>query len=123
MSEIKIKGKYGEDIAVQYLQERGYKIISRNWQFLHREIDIIAEKNDQIIFFEVKTRKSGTILQPYEAVNSKKQRLLVDAANLFLQRNPIDKEARFDIISITITEKNIKIEHIENAFYPKIKHF
>ncbi len=123
MSEIKTKGKYGEDIAVEYLQENGYRIISRNWQFLHREIDIIAEKNNQIIFFEVKTRKPGTIIQPYEAVNSKKQRLLVDAANLYLQRNQIDKEARFDIISITMTEKNIKIEHIENAFYPKIKRF
>lgn len=123
MNELKNMGNRGEDIAIEYLEKKGYKIICRNWHYLHREIDIIAEKNDQIIFIEVKTRNKKTLIQPYEAVGNKKQQLLIEAANLYIQRYNIEKEARFDIISILISNNSTEINHIPNAFYPKIKRY
>ena len=114
-------GKKGEEIASQYLENRGYKILARNWQYMHKELDIIAFHQKELVFVEVKTRMEGSLIKPEEAVNKKKQRLLVIAANLYIQKHDLNHEVRFDIISVVYSTNSFRIEHIENAFYPILR--
>ena len=117
MAEHNDFGKESENLAVEFLEKKGYKILVKNYRYLKAEIDIIAETENQIVIIEVKARSTDTFINPEEAVNKKKIRLLISAANHFLEENEIDKEARFDIIAILPTEENqFQIKHIENAF-------
>lgn len=115
-------GALGEQIAVDYLIERGYQIIERNWSNGHKEIDIVAKDDDTIVIVEVKTRRSTCLVEPETAVDVFKQRNLIWAANSFVNRFQYDNDIRFDIISIVIDRNNEKrIEHIEDAFYPSLR--
>ena len=115
-------GALGEQIAVDYLIERGYQIIERNWSTGHKEIDIVAKDDDTIVIVEVKTRRSTYLVEPETAVDVFKQRNLIWAANSFVNRFQYDNDVRFDIISIVIDRNNEKrIEHIEDAFYPSLR--
>ena len=115
-------GALGEQIAVDYLIERGYQIIERNWSNGHKEIDIVAKDGDTIVIVEVKTRRSTYLVEPETAVDVFKQRNLIWAANSFVNRFQYDNDVRFDIISIVIDSNNEKrIEHIEDAFYPSLR--
>jgi putative endonuclease len=118
MGAAKDIGNKGESVAAEFLAQKGYKILCKNWYCYNREIDIIAQYEDTVVFVEVKTRKFGSIISAKESITNKKQKLLVDAANLFLQKNNIDLESRFDIICISYQNNQTVIEHIENAFYP-----
>lgn len=113
-------GKSGERIAIKYLRDNGYRILEKNWVTGRKEIDIIAEDDDYIIFIEVKTRMSDFQLHPRDAVSVPKQRNIIYAAQTYIQRNDCDKEARFDIISIVFNGKNFELEHIKDAFYPTL---
>ena len=115
-------GALGEQIAVDYLIERGYQIIERNWSNGHKEIDIVAKDGDTIVIVEVKTRRSTYLVEPETAVDVFKQRNLIWAANSFVNRFQYDNDVRIDIISIVIDRNNEKrIEHIEDAFYPSLR--
>ena len=83
-------GKAGEDHVAQWLEERGYKIVARNFHSRFGEIDIIAQREPYIAFVEVKTRSQGSLVSPFEAITPAKQRKLVTTAKLFLQRHPTD---------------------------------
>ena len=110
-------GKIAEDLAVDFLVKAEYKILARNFRYLKAEIDIIAEKQNQIIIIEVKARNTDAFLEPQEAVNKKKIKLLISAANYFVEENNINKEVRFDIISVLPNhQKTLEINHIIDAF-------
>lgn len=110
-------GKIAEDLAVDFLVRNQYKILARNFRYLKAEVDIIAEFNNQIIIVEVKARNTEAFLEPQEAVNKKKIRLLISAASYYIEENNIDKEVRFDIISVLPNkQKTLKIHHITDAF-------
>ncbi|WP_333851073.1 YraN family protein [Epilithonimonas sp.] len=110
-------GKIAEDLAVDFLVKAEYKILARNFRYLKAEIDIIAEKENQIIIIEVKARNTDAFLEPQEAVNKKKIKLLISAANYFIEENNINKEVRFDIISVLPNQqKTLEIHHIIDAF-------
>ena len=113
-------GKRGETIAVEYLQSKGYIILEQNWHNHHQEIDVIASKGNELVIVEVKCRTGIPLTEPYTAVNRNKQNLLIKAANAYIQRKNMDMETRFDIISITLG-KEVIIDHIENAFYPRVR--
>ncbi|MEE4215753.1 MAG: YraN family protein [Bacteroidales bacterium] len=113
-------GRRGERQAVEYLARKGYTILRTNWSTKHREIDIIAEDDSFIIFIEVKTRMAGFTVHPREAVSVPKQRNIISAAQSFLRENNIDKEARFDIITIIKGGEDNELEHIMDAFYPTL---
>jgi putative endonuclease len=113
-------GNKGETVALEYLQSDGYCILEQNWHNHHQEIDIIATKGNELVIVEVKCRTGVPLVEPYSAVNQTKQNLLIRAANAYIQKNNINMETRFDIISITIG-KETSIEHIENAFYPRVR--
>lgn len=110
-------GKKAEELAEEYLKEEGYKILARNFRFRKAEIDIIAEKDNIIAIIEVKARSTDIFILPQEAVNKKKIKLIVSAANYYLKRYRLNNEVRFDIISVLPDEKgNLTIEHITDAF-------
>lgn len=110
-------GKIAEDMAADYLQKSGYKVIARNFRFQKAEIDIIAEKNDLIIIVEVKARSTDAFMLPQEAVTKTKIKSIVSAANHYMEEFDKDNEVRFDIISVLPDEKrNLIIDHITDAF-------
>ncbi len=109
------KGREGEVLAAKYLQEKGFTILETNWRFRHKEIDIIAICDREIIFVEVKTRKNTNFGQPEEAVNHYKQKHLIDAAEAYMIEKNLDLDARFDVITII---NNSHIKHYQYAFYP-----
>ena len=113
-------GRNGEEIAKQFLLEKGYKILETNWHFGHKEIDIIASKENTLSIVEVKTRAGMHFDKPFTAVTRQKQKLLIQAANAYVEKKDIDMNIRFDIVSIIITNKEPKIEFLEDAFYPLI---
>ncbi|WP_027378644.1 YraN family protein [Chryseobacterium daeguense] len=117
MAEHNDLGKKAEDLAAEFLQKSGYKILSRNFRFQKAEIDIIAEKDNFIIVIEVKARSTDAFLLPQEAVNKRKIKLIITAANHYLEEFNKNQEVRFDIISVLPDEKgNLIIEHIVDAF-------
>lgn len=100
------------------MQKKGYTIIKTNWRSGHREIDIIAFKNNILAIIEVKTRAGKVFGFPEEAVNQRKQQLLKDAAAAFADANPQYINIRYDIISITMRGTDVaEIMHFEEAFY------
>lgn len=120
MADFHETGIAGEEKAVNYLINKGFKILERNWRASHFEVDIIARQDDMLIIVEVKSRKTNYFGEPEEFVKKAKQRNLIKAANWYVNQNHIDLEIRFDIISILFNQSNHKIYHIEDAFYPTI---
>lgn len=118
MAEHNDLGNIGEEIAVRYLHDNGFMVLETNWRFGKDEIDIIAEKGDFLVIVEVKTRASSGFGEPEVFVNKAKQRFLVRAAQVYLEKNKVDKETRFDVISIVLNNTTRKVNHIEGAFYP-----
>lgn len=111
-------GKLAEELAENFLVEKNYKILAKNYRYLKAEIDIIAQFENQIVIVEVKARATDAFMLPQEAINKKKIRLILSAANEFLETNNIELETRFDVISVLPNEKGkLEITHIENAFY------
>ncbi len=112
-------GQKGEDLAAEYYRKNNYVILDRNWKCYHLEVDLIVLNEDYIVFCEVKTRSYTTLGEPETFVTPQKQKNLIRAANLYLTRRSINKEVRFDIISIITKGENYQIHHIPNAFQPK----
>jgi len=113
-------GKYGEDLACKYLETKGYKIKERNFRTFLGEIDIISKYKGDIIFVEVKTRRSDKFGYPEEAINYNKQRKIIKNALCYLAKyNLWENNFCFDVILVSISNhKEIKrIRHIRNAFY------
>ena len=119
MRKSKFLGIKGENIAVQYLLKNGYRIIEQNWRFHHKEIDIIAADESDIVFIEVKTRADERYGSPEEAVDNKKQEFLIEAAEEYVILNNIENNIRFDVISIILKPGFQSVNHIKNAFYPQ----
>ena len=121
MSESHELGQKGEDLAVAYLQKKGFKILFRNWTWGKHEVDIIAENKEFIVFVEVKTRSDNFREHPRTAVTNEKQKSIIRAADGYVQRNRIDKESRFDVMTIIRKNEEFEIDHIEDAFYPTLR--
>jgi putative endonuclease len=118
MAEHNDLGNKGEEVALQFLLDKGFNILETNWRFGKEEIDIIAINTEFLIVVEVKTRYSDEYGDPAEFVNKNKQRLLVKAAQAYVERHRIQQEVRFDIISIILNSNETRIKHLPNAFYP-----
>ncbi|AOY77332.1 YraN family protein [Clostridium formicaceticum] len=112
-------GHYGEQLSRKYFINKGYLILNSNYRTRLGEIDIIAQKDDTIIFVEVKTRKTMTFGLAREAVNYKKQVTLIKLAEQYIQYKKLkNMNFRFDVMEVQWNEnKNqYEINHIENAF-------
>ena len=110
-------GKWGEDLAIAYLQEKDYTIIERDWKSGRRDIDIIAkDEAGTIVFVEVKTRRSRVFGEPEEAIDHRKMQSLQQAINHYIKFRRINSEVRFDIVSIVGTmDSDPEINHIKDV--------
>ncbi len=116
MSHNQKRGQKGEDLALAFLLKKGFRLKARNWQFRHKEIDLILEKDGTLVITEVKARESDFYGRPEEFVNRMKQKFLILAANAYAEKHQWLGEIRFDIIAITF-QPQYQLRHLESAFY------
>ena len=110
-------GAKAEQLAAEYLDKKGYKILATNYRNSYGEIDIIASSDDLIIIIEVKARGTNLFMEPQDAVNRKKIKSLIATADTFMKERNLDKEVRFDIISILPDQQGkLQITHLQDAF-------
>lgn len=110
------KGIIGENIAAEYLKEKGYRIVERNYRTKVGEIDIIAEKNGILTFVEVKARSNTNFGFPYEAVNKKKLDKIIKTSLVYMkQKGYVGYQMTYDIVEVFLSNDG-KINHIENVF-------
>ncbi len=112
-------GNAGEEAARCYLLKSGYKLLAKNYRTPLGEIDIIACKDQSIVFVEVKTRRSTSYGRPEEAVTSAKRKKISRIAHAYLEARGLSGyNARFDVISVIINDSgDLSIEHYKNAFW------
>jgi putative endonuclease len=110
-------GKAGEEAAVQYLCQHGYRILERNYRCRFGEIDLIARDGRTLAFVEVKTRRSQKYGPAAAAVTLEKQRHLIKASQVYLiQRKKAAEFCRFDVVTIEMDAQQPRIELIKDAF-------
>jgi putative endonuclease len=111
----KIKtGSKGENMAAIFLQEKGFEIVARNYRHKHAEIDLIAKRENWLIFVEVKTRSSDAFGQPEDFVDDFKARKIMEAAEEYIFSKNWLGHIRFDIVSVKMGAKP-EIMHFEDA--------
>lgn len=108
-------GKWGEQVAYEYLLVQGYTMVERDTRQGHFEIDLIATKGNRIIFIEVKTR-SDLKVDPVQSINSRKIGRICAAANSYVKQHKLPHEVQFDIVIVIGNPDNYTIEHIPDAF-------
>ena len=118
MAEHIEKGKKSEEVAAEWLKDQGYEIVCTNFRYNKKEIDIIARKDDVLVFVEVKTKSFWSDENPGDIVTLKKQKFLLKAAEAYMMYHGIDMETRFDVIFVVYKHEEIIIEHIRDAFSP-----
>lgn len=110
-------GKEGERLAERYLHKKGYRLVERNYRCKAGELDLIVLDRGVIVFVEVKTRTGAAFGSPLEAVEIRKQRKMIQAAQFFLAEKGLQqRDARFDVVGVSWPGPVPVLEHIENAF-------
>jgi putative endonuclease len=113
----KDKGDRGEQLAAEFLDEAGLRILERNYRFARAEVDIVAEEGEELVFVEVKARESLRFGDPEESVGeAKEQRLRRAAEGYCMERGMTDRFYRFDIVAIRFEKGNVILKHLRNAF-------
>ena len=114
-------GKRGEDVALEYLLQRGMKLLERNWRSGHKELDLVMEEEEFIRIVEVRSRNYPAQIDPFESVGMAKRKKIMQAAKGFVAANRQrikGKEVVFDVISILFNGELFKVEYIREAFAP-----
>ena len=109
-------GNLGEDLAVRYLEQLDYRIIERNFECRQGEIDIIAmdQKKKELVFIEVKTRRSFLYGNPIDAVSDTKKKHMIKAVKYYLYRRNLEQELiRLDVIEIYLGKQKYKVNHVK----------
>lgn len=119
MSIQQIHGHWGEELAAAFLQQAGLEILERNWRYKRAEIDLIAREKGILVFVEVKTRAYTAFGRPEEMLNSRKRRLLIDAAMAYMRSIGYEWEIRFDIVAVLGEPgSDPEVTHFRDAFFP-----
>ena len=113
-------GKWGEDVAVEYLKKKGFTLLYRNWRAERGEIDIIARDGGYVVFVEVKTGSSEKYGPPELRLTPGKKRQLIKVASLFICQAEEKREDcegyRFDVVVVDGHRQKYQVRHYENAF-------
>jgi len=118
MSKHNETGLKGEQLAENFLLSKGYRLLHRNWCHGKKEIDLVMQKDDVLVFVEVKTRSSLKFSFPEEAVDARKQGYLREAAGAFMDEHPQFFKVQFDVVSVHLKNETAgDIVHFEDAFY------
>ena len=120
MGKNNLTGAWGEALAAEFLQKKRYKILATGYRCRFGEIDLIAANKTNLVFVEVKLRKSDRFASAYEHVDFHKQNRLRTTAAVYLAENPTKLQPRFDVIEIYAPEgvqtANPQIHYMEDAF-------
>ena len=117
VTQKKIRGDYGEEIAVSYLEDEGYQVLTRNYKTRYGEIDIIAMDGKELTFVEVRTFSKGSYVEPEESVFKRKRRKIINTARMYITENKTDCGCRFDVIGISLRKGGqMEIRLIKDAF-------
>lgn len=109
-------GRWGEEYARQWLHGEGWRILSRNWRCPYGEVDIVAQRARDLVFFEVKTRRSTAFGHPVEAVSAAKLARMRRVAGQWLQDHPGSRgRIRLDVIGILMSGAGVDLEHVEGV--------
>ncbi len=109
-------GYHYEEVAARYYQGLGYEIVARNYQAGHREIDLIVQNSEALIFVEVKGGRVEFMGHPSHRVDERKQKLLIKAAQEYLSKHDVDGlDLSFDVLTVTLDRAGEKIERYENV--------
>lgn len=111
-------GRRGEELALAWLQERGFRLLDRNWRSGHKELDLVMESAERVHFVEVKTLTAPLLIQPFEKVDAAKQGRLVAAVGRYVAAHHIRKEVQFDVVSVVLDDGQPRLEYIPEAFFP-----
>ena len=114
----RLRGRWGEDRAAEYLGRKGFRLVAANWRCRFGELDIVAQSPGGVLcFVEVKRRGPGSIGLPREFVDGRKQERLRRAANLYIGVHGLDSPARFDVAEV-YEEKDggLRVVYLEDAF-------
>jgi putative endonuclease len=110
-------GRLGEEMACNFLQRQGHRILRRNWQGSHLEVDIISEAADGVHFVEVKARMDAGAA-PEERVDARKQRRISAAALKYLNESGSDREVFFDVVAVTFDGASTRVKYFPQAWIP-----
>lgn len=116
MSFTRERGDLGEWVAADWLRRNGFLIMERNWRYGRYEIDIIASRWDTVHFVEVKTRHTGSLTTPEDAITEDKARALRKAASAYIAARHLTRELQFDLIAVEIAPDGASdVRYVENA--------
>ena len=110
-------GRRGEEMACAFLESRGHRILKRNWQGSHLEVDIISEAPDGVHFVEVKARLDADAA-PEEKVDARKQHRISTAALRYLNESGSDREVFFDVVSVIFDGARTQVKYFPQAWIP-----
>ena len=117
MKSTRAIGSSGERNAVSFLQRQGFAILDRNYTCNHGEVDVVAKDGDDLVFVEVKLRRSVRFGSPEESVTPAKQELIRRTAEGYIQEKKLNNiRCRFDVVAITVDKGVKKFVHYKNAF-------
>ena len=107
-------GAHGESIAAEWLSERGYDVLDRNWRCARGEIDLIARDGDTLVFIEVKTRAGGTTGHPFEAITAAKVARLRRLVPAWFAEHPdvSARSIRIDAVAVHVDGPRYAVEHV-----------
>lgn len=111
------RGRLGEDIAVEALRKRGYRILIRNYRFGKAEVDIIAQKDSVLAFVEVKWRSNNLFGDPQNFVSKQQQKRLIAAADHYVRSNDLDINVRFDVVTILGKKQIVQSKLSKTLFF------
>lgn len=119
MSEGNEWGAEGEQLAMEHLLKEGYTIRERNWKCGKLELDIVAQLGTMIVIVEVKSR-NGRHGDPLDALDKKKIRRILNAANVYMGNLEHEMDCRFDVVTLVGNKDSYVLDHIVDAFFPPL---
>ena len=111
-------GRRGEDLALAWMQDHGFRLLDRNWRSGHKELDLVMEGDERVHIVEVKTMTPPLLIQPFEKVDPVKQGRLVAAARHYIAQRQVTREVQFDVVSVILGDGQPQVEYIPEAFFP-----
>lgn len=111
-------GTEAENLAANFLENKGYQILERSYQYGHKEIDLVCRIKNTIVFVEVKAARSDKFGEPQSWVTDAKQKNLITAAQGYIQEHEVSGcDFRFDVIAYSRIKNDVRLNHFESAFY------
>ena len=111
------RGKEGEDLAASFLEQKGFRVLERNYRYKRSEIDLIVARGNWLVFVEVKARSSSAFGYPEEFVDYNKKKMIFIGADHYMNEKNWQGNVRYDIVAISLGYGNPEIHHVEDAFY------